>query len=140
MNIEHRKEIMLALLNTYIISVRHCCPGESERKLYHRLIDATKLTGHNVFECRNDGRHFVANIKTADETCRVLTMFDNPLTGRPDIDLTNNLPLELDDYVFMTLYKMLAIAISVTVSELVSHTKTHQSPLALQIVKQAANQ
>lgn len=138
MQMENRKEILLALLHTYTLSVRHCCPGESEREMFHRLIDTTSLTGHNIFEKRFDGRHFIANITVGDGPVRVMTVFNNSNTGNLDVDLTVPFNDETNEDIFMLIYKMLTIAFGVTVNELVSHTKTHQSQLALAIAAKAA--
>jgi len=138
MDMIHRKNIFLALLHAYTMSARPCCPGETVRERFHRLVDTTQRTGYKVFERRNDGRHFIANVNIADEKVRVMTVFDNTLTGKLDIDLSNDLSPELQDDVFMMLYEMLMIAFSVTVYELVNHTKTHQSKLALEIAARAA--
>lgn len=139
MKMEHRKDIILAMLHSFALSARHCMPGETTRTIYHSLIDTTQITGHKIFEKRNDGRHFVATIVTAGRPVRVLTVFDNAHTGSLDIDLSNNLPEELQDDIFITLYKLLSIAIGVKMMELVTHTRTHQSQLALTIAERAAN-
>lgn len=137
MKVENRKEILLALLHTYTLSVRHCCPGESDREMYHRLVDTTNLTGHHIFEKRNDGRHFIANVPTGDGPKRVLTVFNDPKTGKLDLDLTTPFDDGMEEDIFMLLYKILTIAFGVTAGELVSHTKTHQSKLALAIAAKA---
>lgn len=140
MKMEHREDIILTLLHTYTLSVRHLMPGRSDRALFHRLIDATQPTGYKIFEKRNDGRHFVANIQTGDGPVRVLTVYDNAISGKLDVDLDSAMPDELEDDVFVTLFKCLSIAVGITVSELASHTDKNTSALALAIAARAVNQ
>lgn len=138
MKMEHRKDIILNLLHTYTLSVRHCTPGETQREVLHRLIETTQLTGHKVFEKRDDGRHFIANVKCADGLHRVMTVYNDTVSGKLDVDLTSPIDDELGEEVFVMLYKLLSIAVGITVSELVSHAKKHTSELALAIAERAA--
>lgn len=140
MKMEHRKDIILTLLHTYTLSVRHLMPGKPDRELFHRLVDATQPTGYKIFEKRHDGRHFIANMQTGDGPVRVLTVYDNTISGKLDVDLDSAMPDELVDDVFITLFKLLSIAVGITVSELASHMDKNTSVLARAIAARAVNQ
>lgn len=135
---ENYKKILLTMLNGYILSVQHCCPGETEHQLLHRLVDTTNITGHNLFTNQDGNRHFIAHIPTAAGLVRVMTVFNDPQTGKLDLDVWRLDCPEFGEEIFMILYCVLSIAISITISELVSHTKTHQSQLAMVIKAKAA--
>lgn len=121
MKLKHREKLVTGLLDSYAMSVRQCYPGETNRQLIRRLVDVLHKANQGMFLARDDSRHFIARLKHGEGTLTVLTVFDNNCV---DLSLPVEFTDEMQEDMFMMLFGVLTLAVSVTVSQGISDMNT----------------
>lgn len=132
MRMENYKELFLATLHNFTIGIRSAYPTDTDRQLYHRLLDAVDTTGHKIFKKRNDGRYLIADLDIGGMVTRVMTLFPNTETGKLDIDLTlpNWVDPEMSENIYMMLFKIIVIGTALCTNAAMSGMQMGDTELA----------
>lgn len=138
---EDLKVILLSTLHNYNMTLQTSESGKTDRDAYHRLVDASTLAGYGVLEKRYDSRYIVGNLDIAGKSQRVFTLFRDPTTGKLDVDLSLDHLGKLEEggeqKIFMTIFKLLAVATSVVIPSSIAGLTLEESPVIQHLKNQA---